>query len=61
MDKEDELKALLWRAKELKELAEKLMEQSDQLMGEYETLKLKKRGRARTSKSEGGPQPPPLP
>ena len=47
MDKEDDLKALLWRVKELKELAEKLMEQSDQLMGQYEALKLKKRRRAR--------------
>ena len=45
MDKEDHLKALLERAKELKEIAEKLMEQSDQLMGEYKALKLKKRGR----------------
>jgi len=49
MDQEDHLKAMLERAKELKAIAEKLMEQSDQLMGEYEALKLKKRGRTRTS------------
>ena len=49
MDKEDDLKALLWRAKELKELGEKLIKESDQLMGEYKALKAKKRGRARTS------------
>ena len=47
MDKEDELQALLDRAKELKEIGEKLMKESDQLMGEYEALKLKKRGRKR--------------
>jgi hypothetical protein len=49
MDKEEDLKALLERAKELKEIGEKLIKESDQLMGEYEALKLKKRGRTRTS------------
>jgi hypothetical protein len=49
MDKEDDLKALLERAKELKEIGEQLIKESDQLMGEYEALKLKKRGRTRTS------------
>lgn len=49
MDKEGELKALLERAKELKEIGEKLIRESDQLMEEYEAQKLKKRGRARTS------------
>lgn len=49
MDKEDDLKALLERAKELKEIGEKLIKESDQLMGEYEALRRKKRGRARTS------------
>jgi hypothetical protein len=47
MDKEDDLKALFERAKELKEIAEKLTKESDQLMVEYEALKLKKRGRTR--------------
>ena len=48
MDKEDDLKALLERAKELKEIGEKLIKESDQLRGEYEVLRRKKRGRART-------------
>ena len=47
MDKEGELKALLERAKELKEIGEKLIRESNQLMDEYEARKLKKRGRAR--------------
>ena len=47
MDKEDHLKAMSERAKELKEIAEILMKESDQLMGEYEALRLKKRGRPR--------------
>lgn len=46
MDKEDQLKAMLERAKELKEIGEKLMKESDQLLEEYEAQKLKKRGRA---------------
>lgn len=49
MDEEDGLKALLERAKELKEISEKLIKESNQLMDEYEALKLKRRGRARTS------------
>ena len=49
MDKEEDLKALLERAKELKELGKELIKESDQLMGQYEALKQKKRGRARTS------------
>ena len=47
MNKEDELKALLDRAKELKEIGEKLMKESDELMEEYEAQKLRKRRRAR--------------
>jgi hypothetical protein len=42
MPKEAELNALLDRAKELKEIGEKLIKQSEQLMGEYEALKTKK-------------------
>jgi hypothetical protein len=49
MDKEDHLNALLQRAKELKEIGEKLIRESDQLMKKYEALKPKRRGRARTS------------
>ena len=47
MDKEGDLYALLERAKELKEIGEKLIKESDQLIGQYEALKLKKRGSAR--------------
>ena len=46
MPKEDDLNALLDRAKELKEIGEKLIKQSEQLMGEYEVLKTKKRSKA---------------
>jgi hypothetical protein len=46
MPKEDDLNALLDRAKELKEIGEKLIKQSEQLMGEYEVLKTKKQGKA---------------
>ena len=49
MAKEDDLNALLERARELKDLGEKLIKESDQLVGEYEALKLKKRGKARES------------
>ena len=42
MPKEADLNALLDRAKELKEIGEKLIKQSEQLMGEYEALKTKK-------------------
>ena len=49
MNKEGHLKALLERAKELKEIGEKLIKESDQLMRKYEALKRKKRGRVRTS------------
>ena len=48
MDKEDELKAQLARAEELKEIGQKLMKESDQLMSEYEAQKLKKRRKVRT-------------
>jgi len=48
MDKEEDLKAMLERAKELKEIGEKLIKESDQLIREYEALKLKKRGGTRT-------------
>ena len=48
MDKEGDLNALLERAKELKEIGEKLIKESDQLIEQYGALKLKKRGNART-------------
>ena len=46
MPKEADLKALLDRAKELKEIGENLIKQSDQLMGEYEALKTRKHHKA---------------
>ena len=42
MAKEADLNALLDRAKELKEIGENLIKQSDQLMAEYEALKTRK-------------------
>ena len=48
MNKEDHLKALLERAKELKEIGEKLIKESNQLMSEYEAQRLKKGRRARS-------------
>ena len=51
-DKDNELKALLERAKEMREIGEKLINESKQLMGEYEAQKLKKRARARTSQKK---------
>ena len=53
MDKEGDLKALLERAKELKEIGEKLIKESDQLIGQYEALKLKKRGTRTPSTHHG--------
>ncbi len=46
MPKEADLNALLDRVKELKEIGETLIKQSEQLMGEYEVLKTKKPGKA---------------
>ena len=46
MPKEADLNALLDRAKELKEIGENLIKQSDQLMGEYEALKMRKHRKA---------------
>ena len=46
MPKEADLKALLDRARELKEIGENLIKQSDQLMGEYEALKTRKHRKA---------------
>jgi len=51
MPKEADLKALLDRAKELKEIGEKLIKQSDQLMGEYEALKTRKHRKAQRNDS----------
>ena len=49
MAKEADLNALLDRAKELKEIGEKLIKQSEQLMGEYEALKTRKHRKAQMS------------
>jgi hypothetical protein len=49
MPKEADLNALLDRAKELKEIGEKLIKQSEQLMGEYQALKAKKQSKAQMS------------
>jgi len=52
MPKEADLNALLDRANELREIGEKLIKQSEQLMGEYEALKTKKRSKAQMSAAQ---------
>ena len=49
MPKEADLNALLDRAKELKDIGEKLIKQSELLMGEYQALKTKKQSKAQMS------------
>ncbi len=52
MPKEADLNALLDRAKELKEVGEKLIMQSGQLMQEYKALKAKKQSKAQMTAAQ---------